>query len=293
MILKTNKILGRLYLVIAASIWGGMFVVVKAVVAEIPPIQLVWLRYLVGALALGLIAWQQKITWHWDRRNLGLIFLIGLVGDTLSIVFQETGTWLSSAQLGAVVTTATPAFMILFSWPLLKMRPHWFHWVSLGLASAGVVAIVGFQFTGHHLLLGAGCLLIAALTWALMSVLVQKVDAKYDILQITFLATLVAIVCLTPLVIGQWSVLTTVAWTRPHVILSILYLGAISTALAFFLWNKGLRLVNSPTSGIYFLVQPVVGAVLGWLFLQEQINLGFYLGLFLILLSIIITSRFD
>lgn len=292
--MKSNKLLGSVYLMLAAGIWGGMFVVVKAVVDEIPPIQLVWLRYLVGALMLWLLARWQKIQWHWDRRNLGLIFLIGLIGDTISIVAQETGTWLSSAQLGSVVTTATPAFMILFSWPLLKMRPHWYHWFSLILASAGVIAIVGFQFTGgRHLLLGASCLFLAGLTWALMSVLVQLVDPKYDIIQITFLATVVAIICLTPLVLAKWSILTTIHWTSPHVSLSILYLGAISTALAFFLWNKGLRLFKNPSAGVFFLVQPVVGTVLGWLFLQEQITVGFYIGLFLILMSILVTSRFD
>ncbi|QFQ93056.1 EamA family transporter [Lacticaseibacillus manihotivorans] len=44
--------IGAVYLSIAASIWGGMFVIVKAIVGQIPPIQLVWLRYLVAAPVL-------------------------------------------------------------------------------------------------------------------------------------------------------------------------------------------------------------------------------------------------
>lgn len=44
MILKKTRVLGSVELVSAAAIWGGMFVVVKAIVTEIPPIQLVWLR---------------------------------------------------------------------------------------------------------------------------------------------------------------------------------------------------------------------------------------------------------
>ncbi len=163
-----------------------MFVVVKSVVSEIPPIQLVWLRYLIGSVALLVIALVAKIQWHWDKKNLLLIFLIGLIGDTISIVAQETGTMFSSAQLGSVVTTATPAFMIVFSWPLLRIKPTKGKWISLSLAILGVVSIVGFHFTGNNLLLGVIFLLIAGLTWALMSVLIELVDKKYSIIQVTF-----------------------------------------------------------------------------------------------------------
>lgn len=43
-----NTLFGSIYLALAASIWGGMYVVVKVVVAVIPPLELVWLRYAVA-----------------------------------------------------------------------------------------------------------------------------------------------------------------------------------------------------------------------------------------------------
>ncbi|MCW3778821.1 EamA family transporter [Levilactobacillus namurensis] len=70
------------------------------------------------------------------------------------------------------------------------------------------------------------------------------------------------------------------------------YLGAVSTALAFFLWDQGLRHFNSPASGIFFLIQPVVGSLLGWWCLQEPLSGGFFVGLGLILLSVLVTYRF-
>ena len=50
-----NTLLGSLYLTLASSIWGGMYVVVKIVVAVIPPLELVWMRYLVAIVALLVI----------------------------------------------------------------------------------------------------------------------------------------------------------------------------------------------------------------------------------------------
>lgn len=46
---------GPVYLTIAASIWGGMYVVSKVVLDIVPPLELVWLRYLVASAALILV----------------------------------------------------------------------------------------------------------------------------------------------------------------------------------------------------------------------------------------------
>jgi len=291
--MNTKKVLGAILLSLAASIWGGMFVVVKVVVTTIPPMQLVWLRYLVAVLVLFGVTRVKPIKWVWDKRTIGLIILIGLIGDTLSIVTQETGTWLASAQLGSVITTATPTFMVLFGWPLLHQRPRRGDVGSLTLATLGVLVIVGHQFTGHHVLLGALLLFIAGLTWALMSVLVQLVDARVDTLQVTLLAALVAVIALTPVVGNQAHVLLAINWRDPQLFLSVFYLGAISTALAFVLWNQGLRLLNSPSSGLFFLFQPVVGALLGWLCLGETISWSFVWGTLLIFGGMWVAIRFN
>lgn len=71
-----------------------------------------------------------------------------------------------------------------------------------------------------------------------------------------------------------------------------MYLGLISTALAFVLWNRGVQMLNAATSGLYFLFQPVVGSLLGWLCLGKQITWSFLLGLVLIATSIWVSIRF-
>lgn len=290
--MKLNKLIGAALLAGAASIWGGMFVVVKTAVNLIPPVELVWLRYTVAAVTLGIFLLIRRPQWHWDRKNGRLIILCGLIGNALSICFQETGTWLSSAQLGAVVTTTTPAFMVLFAWWLLRVRPRRGDWLSLVLAMAGILVIVGWQFSGRRLLWGAICLLIAALTWALMSVLLQLIDPKYDALQVTFLAVVVAWVTLTPWVIYRWpATLGQVHLTATTVMLQIGYLGAVSTALAFVMWNAGLRRFNSNLSGLFFLFQPVVGALLGWLCLGEPLTHGFFVGMVMLVASFWVALR--
>lgn len=288
-----DKLLGALFLSLAASIWGGMFVVVKVVVAIIPPIELVWLRYLIAIVALLLFSIITKTKWHIRKKDLGLIFLIGLIGNTISIVFQETGTWLSSAQTGAVITSSTPTFMVIFAWWILKEKLTKEKIISVLMATLGVIMIVGVHFEGKNMLLGSVCLVIAALTWALMSVLVKKVSDHYTSLQITIMSTFVAIVCLTPFVISNFSVIQQVNFAQPKVFLSLLYLGIISTALAFVLWNRGLSLLNAASSGLFFLFQPLVGTLLGWFFLGESISWMFVIGSLLVVGSIWYSIRFS
>ena len=291
--MKQDKLLGALFLSLAASIWGGMFVVVKVVVSIIPPVELVWLRYLIAFFALLGFSIVSKTKWHIRVKDLGMIFLIGLIGNTISIVFQETGTWLSSAQTGAVITSATPTFMIIFAWIILKEKLTVVKLISVLTATVGVLLIVGVHFSGKNMKLGSLCLVIAALTWALMSVLIKKVSDQYSSLQITIMSTFVAIICLSPYVLTHLAVLQKVDFSQPKVFLSLLYLGIISTALAFVLWNKGLTLMNAGSSGLFFLFQPLVGTLLGWLFLGESISWMFLVGSLLVVSSIWISIRFS
>jgi len=71
----------------------------------------------------------------------------------------------------------------------------------------------------------------------------------------------------------------------------ILYLGIVSTAGAFYLWNKGLHMVDAATGGLYFFFQPLVGTLLGWLFLGEHVGIAFWLGAILIIGGVLLVTK--
>lgn len=58
-----NLVIGAIFLSLAASIWGAMYVVVKVVVEVVPPLELVWMRYLIAVIALGIIGIVMKQSW--------------------------------------------------------------------------------------------------------------------------------------------------------------------------------------------------------------------------------------
>ncbi|MFK2827031.1 DMT family transporter [Bacillus sp. B190/17] len=286
-----NKLLGSLFLSLAASIWGGMYVVVKVVVDVVPPLELVWLRYVIAVIALAIIALFTKQKWKIAKKDWLIIFLVGLIGNTISIVTQEIGTMLSTAQMGAIITSTTPAFMVLFARWILKEKMTYKKSISMILATIGVAIIVGNGHVDMTQQLGGFSLLIAALTWALMSVLVKKIPSHYSQIVVTTYTACIAVILLMPFVVTRLGEVDVAAIFEPSIAGGLIYLGIISTACGFLLWNKGLQLLNASSGGLFFFFQPIVGTFLGWLLLGEQIGLAFWFGTILIFTGVLLVIK--
>ncbi|MGE7809614.1 DMT family transporter [Lysinibacillus capsici] len=286
-----NLIIGAIFLSLAASIWGAMYVVVKVVVEVVPPLELVWMRYLIAVIALGIIGIMMRQSWKIAKKDWLIIFLVGLIGNTISIVTQEMGTMLSTAQMGAIITATTPAFMVVFARLILKESITLKKCLSIALATIGVGIVVGNGQIDVTQQLGGLYLLLAALTWALMSILVKKVPSHYSQIVVTTYTSMIAVMLLTPFVLPRLQNLDLASVLQPTISGGLLYLGIISTAGGFLLWNKGLQLMNASSGGLFFFFQPIVGTFLGWLLLGETIGLSFWIGSLLIFSGVFIVIR--
>jgi drug/metabolite transporter (DMT)-like permease len=287
-----NKtIIGLLCGLGAASIWGGMYVVSKVVLEIIPPFTLVTLRLILGALTLAIILMLRGFP-AISRNETLQVLGVGFVGYGISLSLQFLGTKLSTAANGSLVTSATPAFVLLFAWMLLKERITSRRLVALFLATLGVIAVIDPRTAqlNPNLFLGNLCLIGAAITWALYSVLVRKVTQNTDVLIFSLIAFMGGLPVTAPAGIWEWSTVG-VGEISLGVIGGVLFIGIISTALAMVLWNMAFAYVDASLASLTFFAQPVVGTLLGWLFLNETITPLFLLGGLLIGIGLIISSR--
>lgn len=287
----SKNFIGSIYLALAAIIWGGMYVVSKVVLIVISPLELVWLRYLIALIVLITIGVLTHQSWHIRRRDIPVILAIGVTGYAISIWTQFLGTKLSTAQMGAIITSATPAFMVVFARLLLKEKITFRKGLSIILATIGVFCIVGIGDISKAYQLGGLILGIAAVTWALMSVLIKLIPSGYSQLVVTTYAISVATVIITPFAASQINQAQIDALSHPAIWSGILYLGVVSTAFAFFLWNKGLQMVEAAKGSFFFFFQPITGTLLGWLFLGEQVGVTFWLGSILIFSGVLLVVK--
>ena len=276
----------------AASIWGGMYVVSKVVLEVIPPFALLTLRLALGFLSLGIVILFRKTRAPITQREFWQSFLVGIVGYGISLGFQFTGTKLSTASNGALITSATPAFVLLFAFLLLHEKITLRQTLALIVSTLGVLAVIDPRTAqlSPSLFLGNTLLFFAGLTWALYSVLVRKVARNIDLLTSSAVMLLGGIP--SSALLGFYEVNSqSVGAITLGIVGGILFLGIISTAIAMFLWNYAFKELPAALASLTFFAQPVVGTLLGWLFLNEKITPLFLFGGMLIGIGILISTK--
>ena len=286
----TKTLSGTLAGLGAASLWGAMYVVSKVVMETVPPFVLVTSRLLLGAGTLALfVNWRGRPVVA--RTQFLQILLVGFIGYGISLGFQFYGTMLSTASNGAMVTAATPAFVLPIAALILRERITLQKLIALTLSTVGVLVVINplSSTIDQGYLAGNLCLVTAAITWALYSVLVRKITANCDVLTFSMYAFLGGLPVSVSL--GVWELTERpIATLTLGILGGILFLGIICTALAMFLWNTAFKHLDAGTAGLTFFAQPLVGAFLSILLLSETISIWYLFGGILIALGIILSS---
>jgi drug/metabolite transporter (DMT)-like permease len=288
---QTNSIRGVIYGLLAAAIWGGMYVVSDVVLKTIPPFTLLTIRLLLGILVLGTMAYAQRGRLQQPTKSQILQLIgIGILGFGVSVGAQFVGTDQSSAINGSLVTSASPAFILIFAALLLHEKLNLQRITAVVLATLGVLVIIDpgkadFSSATFH---GNLALAIAAITWGLYSILIRRVSATIDTLVVTFIAFIGGLLLTVPASMIELQ-------TRPigtidaGTILGILYLGIISTAGAMWLWNRAFALIDASVASLTFFAQPLVGTILSVILLKQQILLPLVIGGILIILGVLLS----
>jgi drug/metabolite transporter (DMT)-like permease len=286
----TDTMRGAIYGLAAAAIWGGMYVVSDVVLHIIPPFTLLTIRLMMGAIVLAPFVLRQAT--RPTRREIVQMMMVGFVGFGISVGAQFVGTDKSTAVNGTLVTSASPAFILLFAALILREKLTMQRIGAVLLATIGVVVIVDPAQAdfGSQTFAGNVILAFAALTWGLYSVLVRKVSGRLDTLTITFFAFLGGLVLTIPAAALELPQ-RPIGEITPGVILGILYLGVVSTAVAMWMWNRSFALVDASLASLFFFAQPLVGTLLSVLLLNQQMTAPLWIGSILIggglLLSIV------
>lgn len=282
---------GALYGITAASIWGSMYVVSDLVLLVVPPFTLLTLRIALGLAVLLPISRRRGDAFPAGPMLRNLLG-VGVVGLGFSLGAQFLGTDLSTAVNGALVTSASPAFVVLFAVLLLRERLTKRGLAAIGLASGGVIIILDPASAdfGSDTFVGDAFLALAAVTWGLYSVLVRRVSLRYS--APTLMVTVVAL--LGGLIVSIPASLLELA-QRPvgemslEIVLGILYLGIVSTAFALLLWNRAFRLAPATIASLFFFAQPLAGATLAALFLGQRMTNTLWLGGIMIALGVLLS----
>lgn len=282
---------GALYGITAASIWGSMYVVSDLVLLIVPPFTLLTLRIALGLAVLLPLSLRRGQSLP-GRRSLRSLLAVGVVGLGISLGAQFLGTDLSTAVNGALVTSASPAFVVLFAVLLLRERMTLQRLAAIVLASAGVLIILNPASAdfASDTFTGDAFLAVAAVTWGLYSMLVRRVTLcqATPALMVTIVALLGGLLVSIPASVLELTQRPIGAMSL-EIVLGILYLGIVSTAFALLLWNRAFSLVPATIASLFFFAQPLAGALLAAVFLGQRMTETLWLGGILIALGVLLS----
>jgi drug/metabolite transporter (DMT)-like permease len=267
-----------------------MYVVSEVVLSTIPPFTLLAIRLLMGSAILGIVAWRSPGVRLPSGRGWLHPLAVGFVGFGVSVGAQFVGTDKSNAVNGSLVTSASPAFILLFAALILREKLTAQRLAAVALATLGVMVILDLSRAdfSSDTFWGNVALAVAALTWGLYSVLVRQVSAKFDTLVVTFVAFLGGLILVIPAALVELQSRPVGAIT-PGIALGVLYLGIVSTAVAMWLWNRAFALVDASIAGLFFFAQPLVGALLSVIFLDQRMTADLWVGGALIALGVLLS----
>ncbi|WP_416838192.1 DMT family transporter [Haloferax sp. DFSO52] len=281
---------------LAAALWGGMYVVSKWGFDAIPPLTLAFLRIVLGAAALGIVVAattprRQFAREEW-RRFGGLAVWL-----TAALTTQFVGTDLTNASQGSVLTVLTPVFILALGVTVLDERLSRRALVGSALAvfgTLGVLAGRGLDTIATNIdPLGVALLVLSSFFFAGFTVYGKPVIRRYSALEAVTYATILSVPLFglfVPFEMATHDISLLAVDLTPSVVGAVLYLGLASTAAAWYFWYKGMEYTNASHVAVFFFAQPVVGTLLGVAFLGEQVDVGFVVGGVVLALGVYLVS---
>jgi drug/metabolite transporter (DMT)-like permease len=174
-----SRTLARLEATLAVVFWGASFIATKIALREVSPETVVWIRFLMGTVVLGIAMLTRGEGALPSRRDLAYFALLGFIGITFHQWLQSTGLVTAQASTTAWIVATTPIFIAILGWLFLKEYLGKWGVSGIALATFGVLLVVSQgELTSLRLgdfgTSGDILILISAVNWAVFSILSRR-----------------------------------------------------------------------------------------------------------------------
>lgn len=271
-----NRIPPYVLLITATILWGGNFVIGRAVASEIPPFTLSFLRWCTAFAVFLPIIWPFiKKEWKQIKKHLVAVFLMAFTGvagfNTLVYIALHYTTSINAS----LVNTSTPILIYILSFFVFRERLNKFQWLGTALSVIGVLFILsGGTFTNLTAFTfnkGDLIVIVAVLCWSVYSILLKKYAHALPGMSTFLFSIFLGMVMLFPLFIMELSHPTTnIVWSVKG-IFAILYIGIFASIFAFLAWNTGVVQLGANRAGIFLNLIPVFAALFAMVFIGERL----------------------
>tara|TARA_Y100000996_G_scaffold403898_1_gene377378 strand:- start:56 stop:979 length:924 start_codon:yes stop_codon:yes gene_type:complete len=284
----SKQFLSTLCLVSAALIWGTAFVAQTTGMEHIGPLTFTNIRFFIGGLIVLPLAIKEIPNFRNIQKKNRLIIIVLLTGLSLLIgsFLQQYALQYTKIGNAAFLTTLYVPFVPIISRFFLKKRIHWSIWLSVSICLVGSYYLTienSFEAQFADFLV-----VVCALFFALHCILI---DEYFELVNAPFtLATSQFLLCffysLPFIFIFENPTLTGIN----KELLELLYVGVLSSGIAYTLQILGQRYVKPSTAAITFSLEGVFGSLAAWIILFQILTNIQIFGCFLILVGVLLAQ---
>ncbi len=283
---RTKAILQAL---LVTLLWSSSWVLIKQNIQDIPPLTFAGLRYTLAFVLLipSLIKKKDELR-SLKKADYASLFILGLVYYAMT----QGGQFLTLKHLDAIsfslMLNFSAVIVAVFALIRGKESPMATQWLGMGIFLAGSLLFFLPQGQVQGSLLGYALALFTVLANAVSAIMGREANRSSRISTIVITAVSMGVGGIIMLVLGLiFQGLPSIslnAW------LAILWLAAVNTAFAFWLWNKSLQVLTAVESSVINNTMMVQIAILAWVFLGEQVTPLGIVGLALATLGILFVN---
>ena len=259
--------------------------------ARAPGSVLLALRFTVAALVLAVVlARRRPLAGIVSRRLWPKLLLMGLLdsGALLAYFFAIRATGVAVATF---LLFLQPVWVALLAPRLLRAPTERVVYISLGVALAGLVAILTPSLLGegvHLSAIGLAVGLAGGLFYTFFQLLVKGLTKVVPSTTLVLCECCLDALFILPLALWQVSG----AHLGARDLVAALILGVVCTALAYTMWMEGMARIRVQHSSILGFLTPVVAPLFAWLLLGQTFTLATAIGGTLIVAAGVLVAVF-
>ena len=271
-----------LKLILTMAIWGGTFVVGRAIAPNISPFTAGFGRFVIASIFIWLlIKYRQDRLEKLNKQQILLVVCLGLSGVLAYNLFFFLGLKDISASRAGLIIALNPICITIASSIFFGEKLTYLKSVGVVISLMGAVLIItegNFSTLSQEIAKGELFILGCVASWVVYSLVGKLAMRDLSALTTTAYGIWIGTILLLPFAI--WEQNNRLPRINLMTGLGLAYLGILATTLAFNWYYEGINTIGAAKAAIFINLVPLFAIVFGTIFLQESLSATAFVGRF-------------
>ena len=283
-------------LVLATLFWAGNFIVGKAAfVEDIPPMSLVFFRWLLVWLILLPFTYKEIIKYkEIIFKNLPLLFFLALTSVGLFNSFTYLALVHTQVINASLFNTAIPAMIFLLCFIFKIEKTNRFQIMGLILSVLGILSIITkldfnilltLNFNKGDIIMIGG-----VVTWGLYSSFLKKKKFTLPLLTLVHILCTFGLLFILPQFLFEISQGKIIKFDI-NLSYILIYLALFPSIGSYYCWAGAVSIIGANRAGIFLSLIPLFSTILAMFFFNENFYFFHFIGSVLIVLGLILSNK--